>query len=324
MKLRELFDNPDKPVEAQSASTTVGVCFGRFNPPHKGHKAAWETAARFNHFYVGTNQNTQGPNDPLPYNVKLAAMTAIWPKISGHVTPETNLFTLASFVYEKHGENVDLKIATDESWLTDALVKYSGVEGKHGCYKFKSIEQVPTPRLSSATALRDAVRNGNKDAFSSAAGVSADTPIKVGNNGAVPFFDLVKHYLDKFPEPVKKTKKAVAEARSERKPLRKSIKQSMPDLGSYDYLDNNSHPYMAYRFGVALAGSPDTDMQPRGPIGSDFTTVDYTDGDAEIRKGAEKVLGIKRSRSTGKGSEELDVINKVSPVAKPKRNKYGV
>ena len=57
MKLRELFENK---------GNSVGVCFGRWNPPHKGHRAAWEIAANFGTFYVGTNKNTEGPNDPLP------------------------------------------------------------------------------------------------------------------------------------------------------------------------------------------------------------------------------------------------------------------
>ena len=323
MKLRELFDNPKQPVEPQKPSTSVGICFGRFNPPHKGHRAAWETAAQFDHFYVGTNQNTQGPNDPLPYDVKLVAMATIWPEVGGHVIPETNLFTLASRVYDQHGESVDLKICTDEAWLTDTLVKYNGQEGKHGYFKFNSIEQVPTPRLSSATALRAAVRQGDREAFSAAAGVPADTPIKVEGKRSVRFFDLVKHYLDQFPEPVKKAKKAVAENKK-REPLRKSVKQAMPGMQSYDALDNNNNPYLAYRFGVALAGSPEFETDPKGPQGSDFTLVDYTDGEAEIRKSAEKQFGIKSSRNTGKGSSELDVVNKTSPVAKPKRNKYGI
>ena len=322
MKLRELFDNPAKPVEPQGASTTVGICFGRFNPPHKGHRAAWEAAAEYDHFYIGTNQNTQGPNDPLPYDVKLAAMATIWPEVEGHVIPETNLFTLASKVYDKHGQNVDLKICTDEAWLTDSLVKYNGKEGKHGFFHFNSIEQVPTPRLSSATALRAAVRSGDREAFSSAAGVPADTPIKVEGKRSVRFFDLVKHYLDQTPEPVKKVKKEVTEAK--REATRKSVKQSMPGMQSYDALDNNNRPYLAYRFGIALAGSPGFDMDPEGPQGSDFTMVDYTAGEAEIRKGAEKQFGIKSSRNTGKGSKELDIVNKTSPVAKPKKNKYGI
>ena len=112
-----------------------------------------------------------------------------------------------------------------------------------------------------------------------------------------------------------------------RKPVRKSVQNSLPNLTSSSFLDNNNHPYLAYRFGVALAASPDTDnFYDKGPMGSDFTMIDYTDGDAEIRKKAAKKMGIKFDRGTGKGSEELpdSIINKVSPVAKSKPNKYGV
>lgn len=112
----------------------------------------------------------------------------------------------------------------------------------------------------------------------------------------------------------------------ESKPLRKSVEQSLPNFTSSDALDNNNHPYLAYRFGVALAASPDPDnMYKKGPVGSNFNMVDYTDADEEIRKAAAKRMGIKFNKGTGKGSEELkNVINKKSPVAKPKRNKYGI
>lgn len=113
----------------------------------------------------------------------------------------------------------------------------------------------------------------------------------------------------------------------DRKPLRKGVQQSMPNLTSYDQLDNNAQPYLAYRFGIALAGSPGNEdgMYKRGPIGSDFNMVDFSEGDAEIRRGAEKKMGVKASRGTGKGSKEVDeLVNKVSPVSTPKRNKYGV
>lgn len=105
--------------------------------------------------------------------------------------------------------------------------------------------------------------------------------------------------------------------------MRKAASQAA-SINSYDALDNNSQPYLAYRFGVALAGSPDRDMHQKGPIGSNFNMIDYSDADAEIRKGAEKVMGVKPSKSTGKGSEELGTINKVSPTAAKKKNKYGV
>ena len=112
-----------------------------------------------------------------------------------------------------------------------------------------------------------------------------------------------------------------------RKPLRKSVERSMPNLTSSSYLDNNNHPYLAYRFGVALAPSPNTEsMDDLGPIGSDFSMIDFSDGDAEIRKAAAKKMGIKFDRGTGRGSEELpdNIVNKQSPVAQPKKNRYGV
>lgn len=114
------------------------------------------------------------------------------------------------------------------------------------------------------------------------------------------------------------------EAKQTRELLRKSVKAAIPDMNIYKYLDNNSHPYMSYRFGVALAGSPENEMTPRGPIGSNFTIVGYTDADDEIRKGAERNLGIKSSKGTSHKSKEVDDVNKTSPVAKPKRNQYGI
>jgi hypothetical protein len=112
-----------------------------------------------------------------------------------------------------------------------------------------------------------------------------------------------------------------------RKPLRKSVKSSLPNLTSSSFLDNNAHPYLAYRFGLALAAAPDIhDFDDKSPMGSDLTMIDYSEGDAEIRKIASKRMGIKFDRGTGKGSKELpdSIINKQSPVATPKKNRYGV
>ena len=122
-----------------------------------------------------------------------------------------------------------------------------------------------------------------------------------------------------------RAKEFIPEGR-ERKALRKGVAQSMSNLTVYDQLDNNNNPYLAYRFGIALAGSPDDDMDKKSAIGSDFVMADYTDAETAIRKGAEKVMGVRSTKSTGKGSLELDdtIINKVSPTAAVKRNRYGV
>lgn len=109
-----------------------------------------------------------------------------------------------------------------------------------------------------------------------------------------------------------------------REKMRPMHKLALDNLNQYDQLDNNANPYLAYRFGVALAGSPAQDMDQLGTIGSNFHMIDYSSADEKIRKGAEKVMGIKPSRSTGSGSVELTSVNTQSPVAQKPKNKYGV
>jgi hypothetical protein len=197
MRLRNIF-------EAQQ--NEVAIIFGRFNPPHKGHRAAWELASKSPVWYVGTNESTVGPKDPLPYDVKVEAMKTVWPKVEGHIIAETSWLTLASRVYKENPE-ATLLCLTDEDWVTKTIVQYNGKEGAHGFYNFPNIIQKPTPRLSSATALRDAVTKGDRDAFTQAAGVSADTPV-----AGKPFFDLVAEYLLPYANaPKKVAKKKVAE-----------------------------------------------------------------------------------------------------------------
>lgn len=98
--------------------------------------------------------------------------------------------------------------------------------------------------------------------------------------------------------------------------LRKSAKHAIPGMTINQGLDNNNNPYLAYRFGVALAAAPNGDMEPENELGSNFTMIDYTDEGAEIRKHAEKVMGQPSTQKTNIGSHELDSTNKTSPVAK--------
>ena len=98
--------------------------------------------------------------------------------------------------------------------------------------------------------------------------------------------------------------------------IRKSAKHAIPGLSINTGLDNNNNPYLAYRFGVALASAPNGNMEAENELGSNFTMIDYTDEGASIRKHAEKVMGQKSTQKTTIGSHELDVVNKTSPVAK--------
>ena len=205
MILRELF-------EAKAKS--VGIIFGRFNPPHMGHMKAWEMASENSTWYVGTNKSTQGPKDPLPFDIKIKAMEAVYPEIKGHIVAEQSWLTLASKVYEKHG-NIVLNVYTDEDWVTKAMIQYNGKEGAHGYYEFGTIQQQATPRLSSATALRNAVAADDRDLFGQAAGVDPNTLV-----AGHPFFDVVKHYLMPHAE------KAAAKA------VKKKVKEPVAELSS--------------------------------------------------------------------------------------------
>lgn len=210
----------------------VAIIFGRFNPPHKGHVAAWKEAAKFPNWYVGTNQSTIGPKDPLPFDVKIKAMETLFPAIKGHLVAETTWFTLAAMVYKKHGA-VTLHIVTDEAdsaTYVAMLKKQNGVEGRHGFYEFADIVWQPAPRLSSATDLRAAVADNDPVAFAKAAGVPADTIVD-----GEPFFKLVKYYLDAQAKPAKKAKPELAEHIVKvGSKYRLVSKKSGKNLGTYD------------------------------------------------------------------------------------------
>jgi hypothetical protein len=192
----------------ESVKASAAFAFGRFNPPHQGHVAVWNTVAKSGaEWFIGTNPGTSGAKDPLPYDVKTAWMTAIDPNVKGHIMPETSVLTLATTIYKQLGERQGLTIAyvTDDqdwAWSGKLLKDYNGKEATHGYYNFAKIVHVPSPRVSSATALRDAARAGDMKAFYAAAGTDPDLEV-----GGKHYYDTVVDYLAQHPEKVKKPKK---------------------------------------------------------------------------------------------------------------------
>ena len=435
----------------ESEQDQAAIIFGRFNPPHFGHRAAWDIAAEFPIWYVGTNQSTQGPKDPLPFDIKMEAMKTFMPELEDHLVAEQSWFTLASMVYKQHGA-VTLHIVTDANdakIFVPALQKQNGLEGPHGFYKFNDIVWAEAKRQSEASKVRQAVKDNNPQDFETYSGVSANTEV-----AGHPYFTLVRHFMmpymqaeiDKEKQKAErerlkaekeqqkaekaalkqqkakgpaqelaesqrmsaqvklqrawereqakstasrqradqakaefekewktkqeKEKQSVAEVKQRldpkcwkgkhkegtkikggirvnncvpnegririgqaleqiyeakaRESLKKFEQDAIPGMTVYDSLDN-SDSYASYRFGVALAPSPEfTDMSKKSALANSFAMIDYTDADAQIRKGAEKTMGVKSSSSTSAKSKELEDTNKLSPVAATKRNKYGI
>lgn len=376
MKLRELFENiyEEGPDNVDSGLKTIGVCFGRWNPPHRGHRAVWQAASKNPLWYVGTNENTSGPKDPLPYDIKLQCMAAVWKGVAGHVIPEQSLLTLASRIYEEHGENVHLKVYTDEEWLYNALVQYNdGQQKPHGTYKFQQIDWVRTERLARATDLRDAVRRGDKTAFYKDAGISPSATVEV-NEKAISVFEVVAYYLNQYPEKIKKEKgkkelstaeaygvgkitaqntTADVDASTPGKNLRafklaeqiaeiekqlqeasqtkitKRKQQSSRGMHTFGDGERVSGDYTLHRLGMAAAmtdGTNNPDINGKSWIGKERAAFPYTQEEADKLKKAYKAIGAryKDLNSNDLRSQELEGTNAVSPVSKPKKNKYGV
>ena len=105
--------------------------------------------------------------------------------------------------------------------------------------------------------------------------------------------------------------------------LRQSVKDAIPSANVHPTLDNSS-PYHSYRYGIALAGSPTDDLDTDGPFGQKLLTIGYSAADREIIKRADKIMGVKSKKIGSDDSKEAKFVNNVSPVSKPKKNKYGV
>lgn len=177
--------------ESVDAVADVAFCFGRFNPVHKGHATLWETVQRSGRkWFVGTNPNTHDAKNPLQFEEKATWMQVIHPDLKGHITPETSILTMASTIYETlKKDSATVAYVTDEKdwhWAGPLLEKYNGQYGPHGYYNFAEIKHIESPRITSSTILKEAVKENDEDVFYEAAGVSRGVRV----NGKT-FFEAV-------------------------------------------------------------------------------------------------------------------------------------
>lgn len=83
----------------------------------------------------------------------------------------------------------------------------------------------------------------------------------------------------------------------------------------------SSDGYQVYRFGVAMANHEEP---PYGPTSQHAVISAYTPEEEEIIHAAERATGHKGRLVADRGSREPEYTGTHSPVAKPKRNRYGV
>ena len=350
MRLRQLFE---------STQTSVAFCFGRFNPAHQGHMEVWNAVKQAGQeWFVGTNPTTVGPNDPLPFDVKSAWMKAIDPELEGHLLGETSILTLASKIFEQVGEGATISYVTDAQdwqWSGKLLNDYNGKQATHGYYNFTRIQHVVSPRVTSATDLRNAARAGDEQTFYRLAGV--DPSLRVNGKS---YFDAVVEACGANPEKVKRAKKekAVAEESNSIKYANKVIREMRakefvaeghPNAGSgFETELNKDHDnvmkgasrsrdiggydrvYHMNRLMMAMAMHDGKGPHPVNSAHSTWfekynTMHPMTQEEDNMIRGAMKTVPTDGKHvSKFAGSKEAEGGNVSSPVAKPKRNKYGV
>lgn len=127
-----------------------------------------------------------------------------------------------------------------------------------------------------------------------------------------------------------KVREIISEAAGSK--LSKREQEATAGLHTYDdgpSLGTFGSDYGQYRLMMALAcadGKTPPNMDATSWIAKKKTAHPYTDVEAEMLKQSYGVIGLKYD-DLNKGdtkSKELDSTNKTSPIAKPKRNKYGV
>lgn len=109
----------------------------------------------------------------------------------------------------------------------------------------------------------------------------------------------------------------------------KRQKQSTKGLNIYGDAEKANSDYVAFKLGQAMAGTDGSyvpEIDGKSWHGKKKTIHPYTEVEQQMFEKAAKAVGADY-KDLNKGnmkSMELDTTNKISPVAKPKRNKYGV
>ena len=84
----------------------------------------------------------------------------------------------------------------------------------------------------------------------------------------------------------------------------------------------SSNPYAAYRFGMAMANHDINYAE--GPASNSAVIVAYTPEEEEIIRGGSQQTGDRGKLLADRGSHEPDSTGVQSPVARIKKNRYGV
>ena len=150
-------------------------------------------------------------------------------------------------------------------------------------------------------------------------------PDKIDNTIPAPIATKLKER--KLAEQIEEMTRILDE--SSQAKISKRKQEATKGLNTYGDAEHVSGDYTGYRLGMAVAGADGKtpiDMKAKSWVGKKKTTHPYTQEEQDMLKQAYKVVGADY-QDLNKGdmkSKELDSTYKVSPVAKLKKNKYGI
>ncbi len=119
-------------------------------------------------------------------------------------------------------------------------------------------------------------------------------------------------------------------AKSHGKPRSVSDNKSDPLPGVFVQQQlRNTDPYMQYRYGIAVASARavkqgHVEFNQESAWAENLTQVMYAPEDEETIKLASDLMGVSPTRITDNRSHETKDTGTASPVASPKKNRYGV
>ena len=170
----------------------VAFCFGRMNPPTIGHARLLNTTARASmggDYFIFLSHTQDPKKNPLDYQTKVDFVKAMFPQHTDHVSVGTGLRTIMDileFLYHHGYTDVTFVCGNDRlPAFKDLLTKYNGVEGGKTYYKFNTIKfESSGPRDPdddglagvSASAAREAAKEGNKEEFKKITGAGRYAP----------------------------------------------------------------------------------------------------------------------------------------------------
>ena len=119
--------------------------FGRFNPPTTGHaKLVKKLEASSKGGYtplIYTSHSSDPKKNPLSYKQKITYLKKFFPKIGVINTPARTIFEIVVDLHNKGFTDVRMVVGSDRVKEFDMLIKkYNGQKGRHGFYKFNSIQ----------------------------------------------------------------------------------------------------------------------------------------------------------------------------------------